>query len=227
MTRYTDVDGNTHDAGSEVQRTQVERFGGTLGAWTDAAPADEVDTGAAVVGEPGQYEPAQEPAYAEEDYGPEYEDEPQPQVPDPFDDDFGPQLDNYLDQRVAERLGQGEHGREWEAEQRVRDVAAEQQNLEASYEQLAAMTDEATHGRLQGDETIRQDFIAQTAGSMLDTAEQVAAELVNQGHDPNEVWAGLERALPQLHADAVASVQDQRSIDDMKAQFRAHFGRGR
>jgi hypothetical protein len=229
---YTDADGVTRGSGEQYANDQYERHGGfppashpdAAAAWAAAYEAS-APAGAPPLeqlqpvdhGQQSAYEPQ---FYEEPDYGEE------PVEFDPFSDD----PEGQIRQIVREEAGLDDEQNQWlahasEAEGNARDEAAERAAMEQGYETLGAEVDALTHGRLKGDPQIRTQVVNHVGEQYLADNEAAAAHLLNSGFPAEEIMPALQRNASALLEEAWGKVQHQRSIDDMKAQVRAHYGR--
>jgi hypothetical protein len=238
MTQYTDIDGHTHDAGEEVQRIQAERTGTDVGNWTFDPPEQAQEytpqqegyaegelagydpSLEALADEPAAYDPLEDELDSYGEFGQEgWVDFPEP---DPHEDlrqvireELNPQQPEFPEHDAW--LAEKQHDRNAQA------LAAQQAAEQEGLEQLRGMVD--PHGKLSGDPYWEARHFYGVGSQMHGVAEEVGAHLLNQGHDPAAVHEWLEAAMPQIAELGNERYRDQASIEDMRAQFRQHYGR--
>jgi hypothetical protein len=230
----------TRDYQDEYDRDQVQRHGGSSGNYTvDPAQIDDgisqlqPEPGYGYEGEPQQFAPQyEEPAYeSEPDYyeeaGPEFVDQPQP--PDPWSENYGQEFEQYLDARDAQQgVDLDQQAAEWETSRAAQSAQAQAQEAaltEQGYQMLMDDADRLFHGRLADDPLIHAEVAGTLASQTLADAERLATELLNEGYPPQEIPAAIGRFLPALQEGALPAVRHELSVQDMRRQVRAHYGR--
>jgi hypothetical protein len=231
VTTYTSLDGDTHDAGEEVQRIQTERTGTPVGNWEPTPPQTD---------EPYAPEHAQapEPTYEpqHDDYDPELE---QLVAEDSYDDNvFGREgwvePDPHADLRsvIREELGVDNFDTreydDWDA-QRDAHLVAKEAAAEAQFEEMtrgavAASVGEATGGRLgEWADGVNEQVASAVAQDWLDARANAQA----YGLSEDQVDALFVQNFDAVAKGAWQNVRSQNATASCLREFRAHFTRDR